>query len=86
MLTYGDSTLTKALAEVDTLKQDLAIEKMAKVSAQADLEAALNKKPDTSEADALRKELQELKVQHEAAQQELVAEKAAKASAQGMSN
>ena len=40
---------------------------MAKASAQADLDAALSKKPDTSEADALRKELQSIKDQHQAA-------------------
>ncbi len=52
---------------MDGLKQDLAHEKMAKASAQADLETVLIKKPDTSEADALRQELQNLKDQHQAA-------------------
>lgn len=61
------SSLLKADAELDALKQDLAHEKMEKASAQADLEAAKSKKPDTSEADALRKELQALKDQHQAA-------------------
>lgn len=61
------SSLLKADAELDALKQDLAREKMEKASAQADLEAAKSKKPDTSEADALRKELQALKDQHQAA-------------------
>jgi hypothetical protein len=42
---------------------------MEKASAQADLEAAKSKKPDTSEADALRKELHALKDQHQAALQ-----------------
>ncbi len=50
-------------AELDTLKHDLALEKMEKASAQADLETALSKKPDTTEMDALRKELQILKSQ-----------------------
>lgn len=59
--------MSKAQAELDALKQDLAHEKMEKASAQADLEAAKSKKPDTSEADALRKELQALKDQHQAA-------------------
>jgi chromosome segregation ATPase len=59
--------LFAAQAELDALKQDLAHEKMEKASAQADLEAAKNKKPDTSEVDALRKELQALKDQHQAA-------------------
>lgn len=59
--------MLKAQAELDALKQDLAHEKMEKASAQADLEAAKSKKPDTSEADALRKELQALKDQHQAA-------------------
>jgi chromosome segregation ATPase len=59
--------LFAAQAELDALKQDLAHEKMEKASAQADLEAAKSKKPDTSEADALRKELQALKDQHQAA-------------------
>ena len=54
-------------AEVDGLKQDLAQEKMEKAQAQADLDAAQNKKPDTSEADSLRKELLALQDQHQAA-------------------
>jgi chromosome segregation ATPase len=62
-----NSSLLKAQAELDALKQDLAHEKMEKASAQADLEAVKSKKPDTSEADALRKELQTLKDQHHAA-------------------
>jgi chromosome segregation ATPase len=56
----------KAQEELDTLKQALALEKMAKTSAEADLDAVRNKKRDTSEADALRKELQALKDQHQA--------------------
>ncbi|TAQ89323.1 hypothetical protein B7494_g2330 [Chlorociboria aeruginascens] len=59
--------LLKTQEELDGLKQDLANEKMAKASAEAALDAATNKKPDTSEADALRKELQTLKDQHQAA-------------------
>jgi chromosome segregation ATPase len=59
--------LHKLQAEVDGLKQDLAQEKMEKAQAQADLDAVQNKKPDTSEADSLRKELQALKDQHQAA-------------------
>lgn len=51
---------------MDELKQDLAVEKMAKAEAQAELDSALNKKPDTSEVDNLRKELQALKDQHQA--------------------
>jgi chromosome segregation ATPase len=62
-----NSSLLKAHAELEAMKQDLAHEKMEKASAQADLEAAKSKKPDTSEADALRKELQALKDQHQAA-------------------
>ncbi len=62
-----NSSLLKAQAELDALKQDLAREKMEKASAQADLEAIKSKKPDTAEADALRKELQNLKDQHQAA-------------------
>lgn len=62
-----NSALAAAQAELDALKQELAHEKMEKASAQADLEAAKSKKPDTSEADALRKELQALKDQHQAA-------------------
>jgi chromosome segregation ATPase len=62
-----NSSLLKAQDELDALKQDLAHEKMEKASAQADLEAVKSKKPDTSEADALRKELQTLKDQHQAA-------------------
>jgi hypothetical protein len=52
---------------LDELKQQLALEKMARTTAEADLDAAKSKKPDTSEADTLRKELQALKGQHEAA-------------------
>jgi chromosome segregation ATPase len=62
-------SLNKATAEMDALKQELALEKMAKITAEADLDAVKNKKPDTSEADALRKELQALKDQHQAALQ-----------------
>jgi hypothetical protein len=59
--------LLKAQEELDALKQDLAHEKMERASAQADLDAAKNKKPDTSEVDALRKELQAIKDEHKAA-------------------
>ncbi|PBP18158.1 viral A-type inclusion protein repeat domain-containing protein [Diplocarpon rosae] len=59
-------SLIKAQEELNALKQDFAVEKMAKVEAQAELDSAKNKKPDTSEADALRKELQLLKDQHQA--------------------
>ena len=62
-----NDSLLKAQAELEALKQDLAHEKLEKASAQADLDAAKSKKPDTSEADALRKELQDLKDQHQAA-------------------
>lgn len=59
---------------MDTIKQELALEKMARTSAEADLDAVKNKKPDTSEADSLRKELESLKEEHqqaiEAAKQE----------------
>jgi hypothetical protein len=60
-------SLLKAHAELDSLKQDLAAEKMERASAQADLDATKNKKPDTTEVDGLRKELQGLKDQHQAA-------------------
>ena len=52
---------------MDALKQELALEKMTRTSAEADLDAVKSRKPDTSEADALRKELQALKDQHQAA-------------------
>jgi hypothetical protein len=39
---------------------------MARASAQAELDAAKNKKPDTSEIDGVRKELQAMKDQHQA--------------------
>lgn len=39
---------------------------MERVSAQAELDATKNKKPDTTEVDALRKELQTLKTEHQA--------------------
>lgn len=60
-------SLLKAHAELDALKQDLAAEKMERASAQADLDATKNKKSDTTEVDALRKELQALTDQHQAA-------------------
>jgi hypothetical protein len=47
------------------LKDELAQEKSAKAVAQADLDALKTKKPDTSEADALRKELQALKDEYQ---------------------
>jgi len=62
-----NESLLKAHSELDALKQNLAHEKMEKASAQADLEAIKSIKPDTSEADTLRKELQALKDQHQAA-------------------
>lgn len=46
---------------------ELAKEKSAKAAAEAELDALKTKKPDTSEADTLRKELQTLKDQHQAA-------------------
>lgn len=74
-LAKSNKALAVVQAEVDDLAQQLALEKMEKATAQADLEAALSKKPDTSEADSLRKELQALKDQHQAsltiAQEEL---------------
>ncbi len=48
------------------MKDELAQEKSAKAVAQAELDALKTKKPDTSEADALRKELQTLKDQQKA--------------------
>merc|ERR1711977_538405 len=65
-LAKTNDALSKAQAELDSLKQDFALEKMAKAEAQAELDSALNKKPDTSEVDGLRKELQALKDQHQA--------------------
>lgn len=67
--------MLKIQEELDNLGQELAHEKMARASAEADLDAVKSKKPDTSEVDALRKELQTLKDQHQAslltAQQEM---------------
>jgi hypothetical protein len=59
--------LLKVQAELNAVQQALALEKTEKISALADLDALKNKKPDTSEADRLRKELQALKDQHQAA-------------------
>ncbi|GAJ02645.1 unnamed protein product, partial [marine sediment metagenome] len=50
-LAKTNDALSKAQAELDSLKQDFALEKMAKAEAQAELDSALNKKPDTSEVD-----------------------------------
>ncbi|KAI9736563.1 MAG: hypothetical protein M1818_006074 [Claussenomyces sp. TS43310] len=61
------ASIQDAHLELDAVKLDLAMEKSAKVAAQAELDAALNKKPDTTEVDFLRKELQFLKDQHEVA-------------------
>jgi chromosome segregation ATPase len=58
--------LAKTQKELDVLGQELAHEKMARASAEADLDAVQNKKPDTSELDSLRKELHGLKDQHRA--------------------
>lgn len=58
--------MIKAQAELEATKKDLALEKSEKATAKANLETALNKKPDTSDADNLRKELQALKDQHQA--------------------
>lgn len=58
--------MVEAQAELEELRKALAEEKMTRVNAQADLDAAKNKKPDTSEVDAVRKELQDLKDQHQA--------------------
>jgi len=57
-------SLTAAKTELDNLKQDLAEEKFNRVTAEAELDATKNKKPDTSEVDALRKELKDLKTEH----------------------
>jgi chromosome segregation ATPase len=62
----SNDSLLKVQAELNAVQQALALEKTQKASALADLDAAINKKPDTSEADGLRKELQALKDQHQA--------------------
>ena len=59
-------SLLQAQKELDALGQELAHEKMARASAEADLDAVKSKKPDTSEIDSLRKELQDLKDLHRA--------------------
>lgn len=61
------ATLKKTESDTEALKIDLAKEKSEKAAAQADLDALKTKKPDTSEADALRKELQDLNNEHQAA-------------------
>lgn len=60
----AQESLLQAEKELDALGQELAHEKMARASAEADLDAVKSKKPDTSELDSLRKELQDLKDQH----------------------
>lgn len=65
-VSQSNLALQKAQIELNDIKEALAMEKMAKAEAQAELDSALTKKPDTSEADALRKELQSLKDQHQA--------------------
>ncbi|RFU35140.1 hypothetical protein B7463_g1210, partial [Scytalidium lignicola] len=64
-ITKNEEALEQANQELDSLKQDLAHEKMARASAEADLDATKNKKPDTSEADALRKTIEVMKEQHQ---------------------
>lgn len=59
--------IQEANSELDALKLELVVEKSAKVTAQAELDAALNKRPDNSELEGLRKTLKALKEQHEAA-------------------
>lgn len=49
--------LLQTQADLDALKENLASEKMSRVQAEADLDAAKNKKPDTTVENALRKEL-----------------------------
>lgn len=66
-ITQTKNSLLQVHGELDSLKELLAVEKMARASAEADLDAAKSKKPDTSEADALREELQTLKTKHQAA-------------------
>lgn len=61
------TALKKTESDIEALKADLAKEKSDKAEAQADLDALKTKKPDTSEADALRKELQALNKEHQAA-------------------
>jgi chromosome segregation ATPase len=61
------ATLKKTESDTEALKTDLVKEKSEKAAAQADLDALKTKKPDTSEADALRKELQALNNEHQAA-------------------
>ncbi|KAJ6438924.1 protein HIR1 [Purpureocillium lavendulum] len=60
----AQEALTKAEAEVEEMGQQLAHEKMERMTALADLDAAKSAKPDTSEADALRQELEALKASH----------------------
>lgn len=60
-------SLSQAQKELDALGQEFAHEKMARASAEADLDAVKNKKADTSELESLRKELQDLKNSHRAA-------------------
>jgi chromosome segregation ATPase len=57
----------KDAAELDELTVALAKEKAEKAEAQAALDAIKNKKPDTSEVDALRNQLQELQDAHQTA-------------------
>lgn len=52
------------MGEVDALKETLAVAQMDKASAEAELDATSNKRPDTTEADSLRKELAALKESH----------------------
>lgn len=66
-LTATKEALEKAQTELEELGQHLAQEKMERMTALADLDAAKIAKPDTSEADSLRKELAALKQSHEQA-------------------
>lgn len=50
---------------METLKEMLAVEKMTRITAEANLDAVGSRKADSSEADALRQELQALKDQHQ---------------------
>jgi DNA repair exonuclease SbcCD ATPase subunit len=73
--TTTNEGLIKYQEESDMLRQQLAEAKMNNVELEAELDAIKNQKPDTSAADALKKELDEAKKQYLSEIESLRAEK-----------
>ncbi|KAI1000288.1 hypothetical protein K3495_g7907 [Podosphaera aphanis] len=64
-LVESQSTIANIKNDLENARQELVHEKMAKALAQSELDAALNKKPDTTEVDNLKQRLQALQDQRQ---------------------